>query len=120
VAVDNGAVPGVVGALADGVHVPGAGGALQQRGGVRGGRARHRARLRLRIRARARSRAAPRAPHLPVPRRCRAGARRGAQRSQVIFTHNTPTLKWFSIIFILRVGTTCFLPCLSDVNPPWD
>lgn len=90
-AVGDGAVPGVVGAHADRLHVAGAGRAVQQRAGLRGGAAGARGRRgggpgrgapRAPRAPRAR-RAAQRAAHLPVPRRGRADARRGTKRSQV-------------------------------------
>lgn len=84
VAVDNGAVPGVVGALADGVHVAGARGAVQQRASLRRGAA---GAPRRALGAPARLRGAPpRAAHLPVPRRRRPDPGRGTQRAQVSIT----------------------------------
>lgn len=75
-AVHNGAVPRIVGALTDRVHIPGAGRAVQQRGGVRGGSGGWRGRRH--PAPRVRRRAAPQgAAHLPVPRRRCACARRG-------------------------------------------
>lgn len=59
-AVNNGAFPGVVGALAHRIHVPRAGRAVQQRARFRGGRAGGRGRGLPR-------RHAPGAAHLPVP-----------------------------------------------------
>lgn len=84
ISVDHGAVPGVVGALAHGVHVARARRALQQRAGLRGGRAGRGPRGRgprgrgPRGPGRRRAPAAPRAAHLPVPRRRRADPRGGA------------------------------------------